>query len=101
MNGTIGDGETEPGTAGLAFPGATHAIKRFEDLRQFSRRNPWTLVDYVNDREILFCSVVQLQADFYRRPLLRIPSRVTDDILNRAAQQSHRTDNQTRIGIRR
>jgi hypothetical protein len=32
MNGTISDGETEPGAASLAFSGATHAIKGFEDF---------------------------------------------------------------------
>src|ERR1700730_3626811 len=99
MNDTIGDGETEPGAAGLPFSGATHAIKRFEDLREYRRGNPWSLVGYANDREILSCSVIQLQADFHSRRLARVPNGVTNDIFNRASQQGVRTVHQAGIRI--
>src|ERR1700687_137474 len=99
MNGSTSDGETEPCAASLALSGATHAIKGFEDLREFSRGNSWSLVGYVNDREILSCSVIQLQADFHSRRLARVPSGVTNDIFKRASQQSVRTVNQAGIRI--
>src|SRR5258707_3466361 len=101
MNGTIGDGETEPSAASLAFSGATHAIKRFEHLREFGRGNPWSLVDYVNNRQILSCSVIELQADFHARRLARVPNGVTNNIFNRASQQRTRTVNQAGIRVRK
>src|ERR1700686_5885675 len=95
MNGTIGNGETEAGATGLALSGATNAIKRFEDLREFSGRNTRALVGYVNNREILSRSVMQLQADFHSRRLARVPNPVTNDLFDCASQQSLQTLNQT------
>src|ERR1700730_7730262 len=101
MKGTVGDGEAEPGAAGLPFSGATHAIKGFEDLREFCSGNPWALVGHVDDGEILSDSVVQLQADFHSRRHSRVPYGVTDDIFNCASQQSLRTVNQARVRMRK
>src|ERR1700694_2640041 len=99
MNGTISDRETEPCASSLGLSCAPDALKRFEDLREFSRGNSWALVGYVNASQILSYSVIQRQADFHSRRLARIPNGVANDIFNRASQQRVRTVNQAGIRI--